>query len=165
MRHVRTVYAPYLDCDLWDFLMSLRATVTAPGLNGADKSFHSDAISRAYPQYADVPFEDRRAAHADPSEHDARFSAETARIVFSSLRVPPKLLNQRYIWPRLGLAAVRQSYAVSHRWLPGLALYLFQVDAAAARLADALMRRQRRTAPSGAPDVLALARPTARMPA
>jgi hypothetical protein len=165
MRHVRTVYAPYLDFDLWDFLMALAPTVIAPGLNGVDKSFHSEAICRAYPQYAHVPFEDKKAPRIDSSEHDASYAAGAARIVLSNLRVPPHLLNQRYVWPRLALAAVSSSYARSHRWLPTLALYLFQVDAAAAGLTDTLTRRQRRPTASSTPDVIALARPPARLPA
>jgi hypothetical protein len=46
---VATVYAPYLDRQLFDFLMSI-----PPELAGGD--LHDEVISRAYPRYADLPF-------------------------------------------------------------------------------------------------------------
>ena len=42
---------PYLDHDVVDFLLSLPARVFLP------PSFHADAINRAFPQYAAIPFE------------------------------------------------------------------------------------------------------------
>src|SRR5205085_11171542 len=42
MRHIRTVYSPYLDYELYDFLSSLPPEVMSPTLSASDKSFHSD---------------------------------------------------------------------------------------------------------------------------
>jgi len=48
--HVKTVYCPYLDHDLFDFLINLD-----PKYNLA-KSFHDETISRSYPQFAHLPY-------------------------------------------------------------------------------------------------------------
>lgn len=45
-----TVYCPYLDPDVYDFLAGLPASLLL------DHSFHTRAIARAYPDYADVPY-------------------------------------------------------------------------------------------------------------
>jgi asparagine synthase (glutamine-hydrolysing) len=58
-----TVFAPYLDRDLYDLLAALPARLLM------DRALHTDAIAKAWPQYAHVPYErkgmkvhDRRAA-------------------------------------------------------------------------------------------------------
>jgi asparagine synthase (glutamine-hydrolysing) len=50
--------APYLDADLWRFLSSLPARMLL------DKSFHSDVIARAYPEFADIPYAGNEARHS-----------------------------------------------------------------------------------------------------
>jgi hypothetical protein len=62
MRDV-TAYAPYLDRDLYDLLAALPAALLM------DRALHTEAIAKAWPQYAAVPYErkgmkvqDRRAA-------------------------------------------------------------------------------------------------------
>lgn len=44
------VLAPYLDRDLWRFLASLPARMML------DHKFHSDTVSRAYPEFAGIPY-------------------------------------------------------------------------------------------------------------
>jgi hypothetical protein len=46
-----TVYAPYLDRELYDFLTGLPASLLM------DRTLHSEAIARAWPQYAEIPYE------------------------------------------------------------------------------------------------------------
>jgi hypothetical protein len=50
----RITAAPFLDRDLWQFLASL------PLRHVVDYQFHTDAIKRAYPRFADIPFAGRR---------------------------------------------------------------------------------------------------------
>jgi asparagine synthetase B (glutamine-hydrolysing) len=45
-----TLYLPYLDHAIVDYLMSI------PGEELDDKKFHTDAISRAYPQWSTIPY-------------------------------------------------------------------------------------------------------------
>jgi asparagine synthetase B (glutamine-hydrolysing) len=51
LREARIVYSPYLDSELFNFLMGLPADYVV------DHGFHTETIHAAYPQYVDVPFE------------------------------------------------------------------------------------------------------------
>jgi hypothetical protein len=138
MRRVPFVFTPYLDRRVYDFLMALAPTVIASKLQSADKSFHDDAIHRAFPQHSHIPFTDKAAPAADRSSADrAGFAAAVARYLFANRRVESRVLNRRYVFPRLAFALLRRRYRESRPWLPSLALYLFQLDAAAAGLAGA----------------------------
>jgi len=50
LRGVPTVYSPFMDHDVFDFLMSLPAEMVI------DHLFHTRAIQRAFPEHADPPF-------------------------------------------------------------------------------------------------------------
>ncbi len=50
---IETVYLPYLDPELFDFLTSLPVSVMIDG------NFHTDTIARAYPEYAHLRYEDK----------------------------------------------------------------------------------------------------------
>jgi len=139
MRAVPTVYSPYLDHDLYDHLSSLPLEVMSPTLTASDKSFHSEAVVRGYPRYAHLPFENRAAPKRDARAFDARFSADTARYLLPRVGFGARLLNVRYVVPRLLYALARRSYRETANWLPALALYLSQLDALARR-DDAALR-------------------------
>jgi len=66
------VLSPYLDHDLFDFLASLPASLML------DRQFHSETIRRAYPEYADIPFEDRGARPKWSAFHFRQCAAEVA---------------------------------------------------------------------------------------
>jgi hypothetical protein len=139
MRAVPVVYSPYLDHDLYDFLSSLPLEVMSPTLSASDKSFHTEAVLRGYPRYAHIPFEDKAAPKRDPRPSDAQFSAEAARYLLPRVGFGARLLNGRYIAPRLLYGLAKRSYRESASWLPSLALYLSQLDALARR-DDAALR-------------------------
>ena len=105
----------------------------SPTLSTGDKSFHSDAIHRAFPEHSRIPFEDKAAPKLDAAAHNARFAGAVARYVFTNARTKSRVLNRRYVWPRLAFAMLRRRYRESRPWLASLALYLFQLDAAVAR--------------------------------
>jgi hypothetical protein len=80
-----SVFCPYLDHEVFDFLISLPASVFMP------PSFHAEAIQRAFPDHASIPFE-------SPSVGtDAAATAEVQRLVAeldASLdRQPPRLVS------------------------------------------------------------------------
>jgi asparagine synthase (glutamine-hydrolysing) len=139
MRAVPTVYSPYLDLDLYDFLSSLPLEVMTPALAASDKSFHSEAVLRGYPRYAHIPFEDKAAPKRDPRAVDAQFSADAARYLLPRVGFGARLLNVRYVVPRLLYGLASRSYREATNWLPALALYLSQLDAVARR-DDAALR-------------------------
>ena len=71
---VGRVYAPYLDHDLFDFMVTLPASMLM------DRTFHDAAIAQAYPAFAHVPYADnKRAPRTDDTGIRARFFAEAAR--------------------------------------------------------------------------------------
>jgi asparagine synthetase B (glutamine-hydrolysing) len=110
------VFSPYLDHEVFDLLMAL-----PPGLT-LDHMLHTAAICRAYPSFADIPFEDRASAGA-PHMFVARTAFDLARAVVTW----PGPVRQRYALPRLAMAAVtgRSEYL----WFLPLAVYLGQFDA------------------------------------
>lgn len=77
MSPARAVFAPYLDQDFVEFGLSLPFSVTG------DQKLHDDAISRAYPDFAAVPFEngftDDR-FRASPVHHKLRSIRDITRI-------------------------------------------------------------------------------------
>lgn len=48
----KTVYTPFMEDDIFDFIMSLPAEMTM------DHNFHTNTIYRAYPEHKDIPFAD-----------------------------------------------------------------------------------------------------------
>jgi hypothetical protein len=127
MNRIPTVYSPYLDHDLYELLSSLPPSLVSPDLSSPDKSFHSDAITRAYPRYAHIPFEDSHAPPIDARSHDGRFGSAVARHLLERRR-RFTLLNNGYVWPRVGLSAIKPQYAGRRPWLAGILLYLSQLE-------------------------------------
>lgn len=101
-----TVWCPYLDVDVFDFLMSL-----SPDMLGTpdDVSFHDKAILRAYPKFADLEFAKKHVPTGrDHAKHyELRMVTEIARAVVQSA---PRLVRKRFLYPRLVRAAVEPSY-------------------------------------------------------
>ena len=71
LAHVPTVHCPYLDHDVFDFLMNLDARFSL------GNAMHDETIRRTYPQHADLPFEDKNA----PRPKDQDYSAYYRRAV------------------------------------------------------------------------------------
>jgi asparagine synthase (glutamine-hydrolysing) len=124
LAQVADVRAPYLDHELYDFLSSLPAALTV------DRRFHTDAIARAYPRYADIPYEVKGARAAGSQRaHYHRLGAEV-------LRAAARPTRERFLL-RTPLVARVMRAMVSPRCLSEvvslgvLATYLFQIEEAA----------------------------------
>ena len=74
LRNVSTVYTPYLDHEVFDLLSSL------PPVIFEDHAFHDDAIARAYPEFADLPY-------AVPKKDDRAFLKDVHDSLPSMLRL------------------------------------------------------------------------------
>lgn len=133
MRDIKTVYSPYLDYELYDFLSSLPPEVMSPALTASDKSFHSDAVTRGYPRYAHIPFEEKNAPQRDRRSHDATLVADAGRHMLARAAESMELLNRAYVLPRMALGVASRRYGERAGWMPTVALYLFQLDALAHR--------------------------------
>jgi hypothetical protein len=77
-----------------------------------------------------VPFEDSHAPKLDDAPHYAQFGRESARYIAGRTRRPFTLLNNRYVWPRLGMSLVSSRFAETRKWLPAGFLYLSQLEQA-----------------------------------
>jgi asparagine synthase (glutamine-hydrolysing) len=105
------VYMPFLDHRLYDYLTSI------PGEELDDKTFHTDAIARGFPQWAQLPYAlwewDPRAARKSPwleRRHNARLALDLAAHL---IRQRDSWVDRRAVLPRLagllGRADARRS--------------------------------------------------------
>jgi len=130
MNHLPTVYTPYLDHDLYDFLMGVPATVVSPELIPSDKRFHTDAIHRAFPEYAHLPYEDTKAPRLNRAAHDQAFAREAGRFIVRNAPLRAQLLNRSYVLPRAAYASVVSAFGRVRPWFAGVSLYLTQLEMA-----------------------------------
>ncbi|MEO8602760.1 MAG: asparagine synthase-related protein [bacterium] len=126
LRAVPTVFAPYLDHDLYDFLAALPVGLLL------DQQLHSDAIRRAYPRQACIPFQDRNAAR--PSAWGLRRGLLRRLAPYAQQRrgaAPPQLT--RAAAPLTTVAgAAHRLFDVRRLLHPELLLYLLQLERIAA---------------------------------
>lgn len=87
------VMTPYLDADFTAFLQTLPTSALADG------HLHDDAIRRAFPRYAEVPFEDRTKAAAPAPGFFRRLSWDLAREMMRHRTSP--LVRRRFLATRL----------------------------------------------------------------
>jgi hypothetical protein len=118
---VARVYAPFLDHDLFDFL------VTLPSAMLLDRQFHDDAIARAYPKFAHIPYAHNAAPDADDRKVRARFMGEAARRFL--LKKPSRLMKNTV--PRAKMLTSVLSRGHVNPWISPLITYLDQIESAA----------------------------------
>ena len=118
MRDV-TVYSPYLDADVFDLLAGLPPAILSDG------AFHADAIARAYPRLANVPYE--------PKYHRSERHAWQRRLASD-------LIHDMLHAPALRAGALRPSAVATlvdgdadRLWYAPLAVYLAQLGVLANR--------------------------------
>jgi asparagine synthase (glutamine-hydrolysing) len=113
-----TAYAPYLDRDLFDLLSSLPAELLM------DRSLHTDAIARAWPQHANLPYE-RKGLKVQDRAAQRRLAASLAAAVLRPA-TRPFLRRAPLLAP---LAATLLDGAAGRSWHAPLVLYLDQIAA------------------------------------
>jgi hypothetical protein len=115
-----TVFAPYLDHDLYDYLTALPARFLL------DHPFHTDTISKAYPEYRHIPFESTSSPSADPGNTRAQFVRSVAKQLLP--RLPSSLMRSSFLLPRSLAGLVNGEYAACSMWYAPLILYLHQLE-------------------------------------
>ena len=120
-----TVYAPYLDHELYDFLASLPVEMLV------DRSFHTDTVRRAFPEHADIGFERKRLDHPDARRHDRRIASALIRSSRTGRDGTRTLLARRFASQLRLATAIDRLRKEPARLQPRLALYLCQLEAAA----------------------------------
>ena len=116
LNSIPNIYSPFVDHDLYDFLTSLPASMFL------DHQLHTDAIARAYPKFAHIPYE-KKGRSVGNRGHFRRLALEVGRYYLAH---SSPLIRTSSLLPRL----VR-SLALGHEsiiWLSALAIYLGQLE-------------------------------------
>jgi hypothetical protein len=114
-------FAPYLDRDVYDLLAALPASLLL------DRALHTDAIAKAWPQYAHVPYERKGMKMQDRGAARA-LARDLARII-----VGERL--RRWVRPSAvlpGVGATVLDGSAERLWHTPLLVYLDQITAVAA---------------------------------
>ena len=114
------VFAPYLDHDLYDYLITLPARFLL------DHPFHTDTISKAYPEYQHIPFESTTSPSPDLRNIRAQFVRSVAKRLLP--RLPSRLMRSSFLFPRLLAALANEQIAARGMWRSPLLLYLHQLE-------------------------------------
>ncbi|MFU1476988.1 hypothetical protein ACM25N_04500 [Roseovarius sp. C7] len=135
----RRVYTPYLDPEFARFCLSLPYRVTK------DQMLHDDAIARAYPEMADIPFQD---GFTEPPASSCGF-AHKFRNVKAAWRVSSALSQRNRVAATLGWVRSHPQLTRAHGAVYDLhALCLDGLDAGRARDIQRLAGRLQEHAPS-----------------
>jgi hypothetical protein len=112
----RAVYAPFLDADVFDFLMALPVDLVI------DRQFQPDALRRAYPQFADIPYESQTTR-----ARAAGFARRVALELAAAALRGSALVRKEYVASRAALAFAKGVAALL--WFLPLVVWLDQIEA------------------------------------
>ena len=115
-----TVFSPYLDHDLYDFLASLPAEALL------DCRLHTEAIARAYPEYAHIPYEVSYAQDWAGRQSQRFFRRWTAETMAALAQRPSRLVRRSALLP--GLAARLLTGGGTIARVGPLTAYLLQLE-------------------------------------
>ncbi|MCK5013089.1 MAG: hypothetical protein KAS66_04670 [Candidatus Omnitrophica bacterium] len=117
--NIKTVYSPYLDHDLYDFLSALDPKYFL------DRMFHTRAILRAYPKFNDIRFEDKSIPGQDPRGYRNEFVGKLLVHIIKEMKSAGKYTRIGYMMPRL-----LQYLVKGNNWwvCPPKMLYLIQLE-------------------------------------
>jgi asparagine synthase (glutamine-hydrolysing) len=118
-----TVWCPYLDADVFDFLMSLSPDI----LTGATiQEFHDQTIQKAYPKFANIPFADKYGLRKQVvPRYQLRLLGDMARHL---LQQRPRMVKPTFFYPRLLRAALDPSYWWEVFIISSRSNYLFELS-------------------------------------
>ncbi|MDY0170855.1 MAG: asparagine synthase-related protein [Thermoguttaceae bacterium] len=131
-RQAGTVFCPYMDPDVVEFLLAL------PAETFLDHGFHTDAIHRRFPAFKHIPFAKKRQSiafqgHLDVTRTSRQlpdyrtFARQLLYYTYVQQR-PPRILCSPFVFPRLARAAVDNRYARASGWLLIRTCYLVQLE-------------------------------------
>jgi hypothetical protein len=121
LRNSPEVFSPYLDHELFDLMASLPARMLV------DRNLHNETIQRAFPEYAHIPYTERKRP-GDAYREQYRLHALVAMRHLLRTRSHP-MLRSSYFIPRLTRCLVDPSYLSSAEWIGSFALFLVQLEA------------------------------------
>ena len=115
-----TIFAPYLDHDLFDFLASLPTQIIM------DRSLHTDAILSGYPAARNIRFEDKKAPELTFRSQHAQFARRLGMEV--SFWRGSDWLRTYSLAARLFTSRLNPSFAASSAWYFRPAVWLLQLE-------------------------------------
>lgn len=117
---IPTVHAPYLDHNLYDFFASLPASFNM------GRWFHDEVLEKAFPQYADIPFE----LTNPPLTYSPSHARQTTReLIALGLHVKPHyLVRGDFLWPRLAMRMATFGWTTRDSWFIPMVVYLAELE-------------------------------------
>jgi len=119
LKETPVVYTPFLDHDLYDFLLSLDAGLIL------EKDFHTETIKKGYPKFAHIPYVNKNAPPRNTSLLRSRFIANFLAYSMLNFKSFKKSMNAKYVIPRLMTSFFKNSH-----WhlRPDLMFYIVHLD-------------------------------------
>jgi len=114
------VITPYLDPDVFDFLFALPAEMLV------DRRFHTDTISFAFPEYAQIPYEDNAAPPVLDFKRFRAFSRDIVR--YSTTKRNRQLTNPFFFLSRHLRVLVDKTYSRAAVEFGEQAILLMQLE-------------------------------------
>ncbi len=114
------VVAPFLDHDLFDFMVSLPVTLVG------DYTLHATTLRTEFPRYAHIPFFSQPNQPPADAWKSLRRAAR-ATLVWFMAHGASRNVSRGFVLSRLARAQVDRRYCASIGWLPPQVLYLAQL--------------------------------------
>jgi hypothetical protein len=112
------IFAPYLDADVYDFLISLSSDMFL------DTMFHSETIARAFPEYKDIPYARKPGGKKVGLIYDLNYLKDLLLFV---RRYRSELLKDSIV-KRIGSIIINKKYKKSQTGFAPLIVYLTQIS-------------------------------------
>lgn len=126
----KTVFSPFTDQILTDFLSSIPASMVL------DHTLHNDTIARAFPKVANIPYAKKPGTRKGAFKEFRHFAIDVAK--FGLRRRGSSWLSYSYLLPRLGRCLIDPAYSSSILWLGPITTYMLQLEAVQANIKELL---------------------------
>lgn len=120
LSNITRILTPYLETDLWNFLSSLPAELML------DHRLHSDTISQAFPEYADIAYETKHAATVYDQAEFKRLRQEI--LGYSRTARQRKFVSRSFLISRFIRAEIQARYSRDFADFGPLAIHLLQME-------------------------------------
>lgn len=120
LRDIDTVYSPFLDHDLVDFLLSLDISFNT------GTWFHDEVIAKAFPEFKHIPFE----APNSPLTKNARRTFRSSRELTALCMKESNgyLLRKDFLWPRIATRMASFGLTDAGSWFLPTIVYLVELE-------------------------------------
>ena len=119
------VWCPYLDAELYDFLSTIPARVLLSD-PATYHQFHTDAILRGYPRFAQIPFASKTSKGLRLPAYERRVARELAGVAMAI--GDSTLLRKSFLYPRLVRGVLDPGYGGEIPGIAKFACYVLQLE-------------------------------------